>query len=160
LILGQAMVAAGGALFLPPAMSAGFRAALARGPNNILSFILVFIFTQSTGGLLGSAVLGTFVTLREKFHSSVLVDHLDKTDPLVIQRITQLSASYGKVITDAAVLKAEGSQLLAAEVTREAWVMAYNDLFYLVFVLCFVALAALLAHWLYLTVRAQKPAAV
>lgn len=144
--LSQAMIAAGTALFLPPAMANGFKAALAKGPNYILSFIVIFVFTQSIGALLGSAALGTFVTIREKFHSNILVEQVLLTDPIVAQRVAQLSAVYGKVITDKAILNAEGLALLSQQITREANVLAYNDAFLLLAVIATLALGALLLH--------------
>jgi hypothetical protein len=110
--LSQALVAAGAAMFLPPVMSSGFKAAMARGMPFIVNFLAIFLFTQSIGSLFASAMLGTFVTIREKFHSNVLVEHILLQDPLVAQRVSQLSASYGKVITDKTLLSAEGLALL------------------------------------------------
>lgn len=144
MIASQMLIAAGGALFLPPALSSGMMMALKKGPNYILSFIVVFLTTQNIGGLIGSALLGTFVTVREKFHSSQLVEHLTLTDPLVAQRIGQLGGVYGKTIGDRALLQAEGAQLLSQQASREAYVLAYNDLFRLIAILCAVALAGLL----------------
>ncbi|MFP3835814.1 hypothetical protein, partial [Chryseobacterium sp. SIMBA_028] len=64
--LSQAMVAAGAAMFLPPVMSKGFAAVLAKGMPYIVNFLVIFLFTQSIGSLFASSVLGTFVVIREK----------------------------------------------------------------------------------------------
>ncbi len=162
LYAGQALIAAGTALFLPPAMAAGFKAALSKGPNYVVSFIVIFLFTQSIGGLMGSAAYGTLVTLREKFHSNVLVEHAVLTDPLVAQRVSQLSAAYGKVIADPLLLKGEGVSLFAQQVAREANVLAYGDAFFAAGVLALLALAALLIHlsWLWLRRLLAAPAPV
>jgi MFS family permease len=146
MIVSQMLIAVGGALFLPPALAAGLMSALKNGPNYILSFVIVFLTTQSLGGLFGSALLGSFLTIREKFHSSYLVEHISLTDPIVAQRVSQLSGAYGKVLTDKALLNAEGLQMLSQQATREANVLAYNDLFLLVAGLCAAALAGLLIH--------------
>jgi hypothetical protein len=127
--LSQALVAAGAAMFLPPVMASGFKAAMARGMPFIVNFLAIFLFTQSIGSLFASAMLGTFVTIREKFHSNVLVEHILLQDPLVAQRVSQLAAAYGKVITDKTLLSAEGIALLGQQVTREAYILAYNDTF-------------------------------
>ena len=153
LYVGQALQATGAALFLPPAMAAGFKAALAKGPNYLVSFFVIFLFTQSIGGLMGSAAYGTLVTLREKFHSNVLVEHAVLTDPLVAQRISQLSATYGKVITDPVLLKGEGVSLFAQQIAREANVLAYGDAFFAGGVLALLALATLLIHLSFLRLR-------
>ncbi|NLS03041.1 MFS transporter [Rhizobium sp. P32RR-XVIII] len=142
--LSQAMVAAGAALFLPPVMSKGFAAALAKGIPYIVNFLVIFLFTQSIGSLFASAVLGTFVTIREKFHSNVLVEHILLTDPVVAWRVSQLSAAYGKAIIDKTLLNAEGLSLLSQQVTKEAYVLAYNDAFYVIFVACVAGLVVLL----------------
>ena len=163
--LSQAMIAAGGSLFLPPAIASGFTLALRKGPQYILSFIVVFLVTQSLGGLAGSALFGSFITLREKFHSNILAEAMTLADPLVAGRVAQLSAAYGRTITDAAVLKAEGVALLGQQVTREANVLAHNDAFFVIALLAVAAAAALAIHMLYIRIReagARKdgPAAV
>ncbi|MGN7732500.1 MFS transporter [Ensifer sp. R-19] len=158
--LSQAMIASGTALFLPPAMARGFKAALAKGPSYILSFIVIFLFTQSIGSLIGSAAFGTFVTIREKFHSNILAEQIVLSNPLVAQRVNQLSAAYSKVMGDKTLLGGEGTVLLSQQVTREAYILAYNDAFLLAAVIALFALAGLLLHMSYnwLTQRLTDPA--
>ncbi len=142
--LSQAMISFGGALFLPPAMAAGLVSALKNGPTYITSFIVVFIFTQSVGGLFGSAVFGSFVTWRQQHHMRALYDQIVLTDPLVAQRIAQLSAAVSKVIIDPAHVKAEGAALLGQQIVKEATVLSYNDLFLLVSAIAAMTLAILI----------------
>jgi hypothetical protein len=142
--LSQAMISFGGALFLPPAMAAGLVSALKNGPTYITSFIVVFIFTQSVGGLFGSAVFGSFVTWRQQHHMRALYDQIVMTDPLVAQRIAQLSASVSKVITDPVYVNAEGAALLGQQIVKEATVLSYNDLFLLVSAIAAMTLAILI----------------
>jgi MFS family permease len=144
--ISQALVAAGAAMFLPPVMSSGFKAAMARGMPFIVNFLAIFLFTQSIGSLFASAMLGTFVTIREKFHSNVLVEQLLLQDPLVAHRVSQLSASYGKVITDKTLLNAEGLSLLSQQVTREAYILAYNDTFLVICLASLLGLVVMLLH--------------
>ncbi len=153
--ISQAMIAAGTALFLPPAMASGFKAALMKGPSYILSFIVIFLFTQSIGGLIGTATFGSFVTLREKFHSNVLAEQIVMSNPLIAQRLSQLAASYGRVIGDRTLLNGEGVALLGQQVTREANILAYNDAFLLASGIALCALAGLLVHILYKRIAAR-----
>jgi hypothetical protein len=146
MMLSQGMIAFAGSLFLPPALASGLMSALKNGPNYILSFIIVFLTTQSLGGLLGSAVLGTFLTIREKYHSNMLSQAITLTDPIMAQRVRQLGAVYGKTLGDKALQGAEGVALLSQLATREANVLAYDDLFLLTAALALAALAALLIH--------------
>ncbi|OCJ18204.1 MFS transporter [Rhizobium sp. AC44/96] len=150
--LSQAMVAAGAAMFLPPVMARGFKSAMARGTPFIVNFLAIFTFTQSIGSLFASAVLGTFVTIREKFHSNVLVEQILLQDPIVAQRVSQLASSYSKVITDKTLLNAEGLALLGQQVTREAFVLAYNDSFLVICYVALLGLALILLHQLWLRV--------
>lgn len=142
--LSQGLIGAGAAMFLPPVMAKGFGGALAKGLTYVINFIVIFLFTQSIGGIFASAVLGTFVTIREKFHSNVLAEHILLTNPFVAQRVSQLSGAYGKVITDKSLLNAEGLALLGQQVTREAYILAYNDAFLVIFLACVTGLALLL----------------
>ena len=142
--LSQAMISFGGALFLPPAMAAGLVSALKNGPTYITSFIVIFIFTQSVGGLFGSAVFGSFVTWRQQHHMRALYDQIVLTDPLVAQRVAQLSAAVSKVITDPVYVKAEGTLLLGQQIVKEATVLSYNDLFLLVSAIAAMTLAILM----------------
>ncbi|MBD9648559.1 MFS transporter [Ensifer sp. ENS09] len=156
--LSQAMIASGTALFLPPAMARGFKAALAKGPSYILSFIVIFLFTQSIGSLIGSAAFGTFVTIREKFHSNILAERIVLSNPLVAQRVNQLSAAYAKVMGDKTLLGGEGTVLLSQQVTREAYILAYNDAFLLASAVALFALAGLLLHIFYNWLRQRLSA--
>ncbi len=144
--LSQAMVAAGAAMLLPPVMANGFKAAISRGVQYIVNFLVIFVFTQSIGSLFASAMLGTFVTIREKFHSNVLVEHILLQDPIVAQRISQMSAAYGKVLGDKTLLNAEALMLLAQQVSREAYILAYNDTFLVIGYSSVFGLIVILLH--------------
>ncbi|MDR8295859.1 MFS transporter, partial [Acinetobacter baumannii] len=78
----------GSAFFLAPAMLAGIGGVFA-DPRNLVSFSVLFGMSQNIGGLLGSAILGTFQTWREKFHSSQLADQITTLNPLIVERLQQ-----------------------------------------------------------------------
>ncbi|MFK0383364.1 MFS transporter [Agrobacterium sp. NPDC090273] len=151
--LSQMMIAFGAAMFLPPVMAKGFAGALAKGVPYLVNFITIFLFTQITGSMLMTGLLGSFVTLREKFHSNVLVENILLTNPMVTQRVSQLSSAYSHVISDPVLLNAEGLALLSQQVTKEAYVLAYNDTFLLISVVSALALATLLIHHAWLRIR-------
>ncbi len=155
--LSQLLIGFAGGLFLPPALAVGLTAALKRGPNYILSFIIVFLTTQKIGGFFGSAVIGTFVQWREQFHSFRLVSRLTAADPLVATRLRQLGGAYGKVLTDPHQQTVQGAQLLARQVTQQAYVLAYNDAFLLTACLALFALAFLVVHVAWRNLRDWAP---
>jgi hypothetical protein len=132
LYFSQALLAFSTTFFMGPALLFGLTRALQKGSGHILSFIALFGITQNLGGLMGSAVLGTFQVIREKAHSNALIQHIVMTDPLMATRIQQGGAAYGRVLTDPALRNAEGAVLLSQQVTREANILAYNDVFQLI----------------------------
>lgn len=76
----QFLLAFGGTFFLGPTMVLGTRNVLTN-PRNLVSFSVLFGICQNLGGLIGAALLGTFQIVREKFHSSHIVEHLTLLDP-------------------------------------------------------------------------------
>lgn len=128
----QAMLAFAAALFIGPAMMRGLVQVLQKGPQNLVSFIVIFGIGQNLGGILGTSLIGTIETLREKFHSSQLSEAVTLGDPDVVQRLQQLSGAYGRVISDPALRTAEGQILLQQQITQQAHVLAYNDVFLLI----------------------------
>ncbi len=152
----QAMMAFAGAMFLPPALQVGFGQALKRGGNAIVSFLVVFTGTQTLGGMIGAAGLGTFVTLREKLHSSALVEQLTAVNTLVGERVQLYANAYAKALADPALRTAEGAVQLGKAATLQATVLAYDDLFLLIAALAVGALAILILHQAVVLCRASR----
>jgi MFS family permease len=151
LYLSQAILAFAASLFLAPALLFGIARAMAQGPSYIISFVAVFSGAQTLGALMGSALIGTLQVAREKFHSSQLVESINPADPLVAQRLQQLGGAYARTQPDAALRQAEGGALLSQQATREANILAYNDVF-----LAIAVIAALTFLWIgFLYLRAR-----
>lgn len=144
----QFLLGFGGALFLGPLVISLIGQVIGK-PDNLITFSVVFGLTQNLGGLIGSAALGTFQVVREKYHSSILTDHLSSLDPLVAARIQSSAAAYAKVLADPAARSAQGVSALQAAVAREANVLAFNDVFMLIFAIAIVTALWVSAHTLY-----------
>ena len=129
--LSQFMLAFGSTFFLGPSMALGIGHVRAN-PRNLVSFSVLFGICNNLGGLLGAALLGTFQTVREKFHSSNLSEQLSRLEPLVNARVQSGGGSYAGIIADPALRIEVGTRLLANAATREANVLAYNDVFLLI----------------------------
>ncbi|SMC41526.1 MFS transporter [Novosphingobium sp. B1] len=140
----QALIGFASILFLAQAMIVGLARTLLAGPRNFVSFTVLFTMSQSLGGLLGAALLGTFQVVREKMHSAELVQHIVLTDPQVAARIASGGRLVARTIGDPVLRNAQGAGILSQQVTREANILAFNDLFLLVGVL-----AVLAAIWTY-----------
>ena len=74
-------------------------------------------------------MFGTFQTIREKYHSHELVQQIVMTDPIVAQRVAGTARAVSGVVGDPALRGAEGGALLSLQVSREANILAYNDVF-------------------------------
>ena len=147
LFVTQAMISFAAIYFIGPTMMSGILQALAKGPSHIVSFSAVFGISQQLGGIGGAALLGSFQTMRERFHSEVLVQQLVATDPQVVLRLQQLGGAYGRTLGDPMLRQAEGGVLLAQQVSREANILAFNDLFMLVGILATLAFIYIFLRW-------------
>jgi predicted MFS family arabinose efflux permease len=133
--LSQAIVGFGALMFIGPAMAIGLSRTLLQGPQNFVSWLVIFLASQNLGGLVGSALFGTIQTIREKVHSHVLVDNIVLANPIDAGRVAGSAQQVGGVIIDPTLRTAEGAALLSQRVTREANVLAYNDVFMIIAVL-------------------------
>ena len=152
----QGLIAFAGAFFLGPALLFGMTRALAAGSGHIISFLALFGIINSIGGLGGAALLGTYQVVREKANSAALVQAISPTDPIVTQRIQAGAAGVGRVVGDPSLRSAEGAALLAQSATREANVLAYNDVFRLVAVLAALTFLYLLFLLVRRAIRARR----
>ncbi|CAI8772127.1 MFS transporter [Pseudomonas soli] len=142
--LSQFLLAFGSTFFVGPSMALGISHVRAN-PRNLVSFSVLFGICNNLGGLIGSALLGTFQTVREKFHSSQLMDRLSALEPLVSARVQGGGGGYAGVLADPALRNEAGMRLLANAATREANVLAYNDVFMLI-----GAIAILTMIWIFI----------
>ncbi|WP_315761791.1 MFS transporter [Sphingomonas sp. Y38-1Y] len=159
LYFSQALIAFAALFWLGPVTMVGILRAISRGPSHLVSFSAVFGMSQTLGSLAGSAWLGTMQIARERAHSQDLVQALIATDPLVGQRLQQLGGAYARVQGDSALRQAEGGVLLAQQVSREANILAYNDVFFLIAVLALLVVLWLGGRWLWLRANRINPLA-
>ena len=131
LYFSQFLLAFSSTFFFGPTLVTGFGAVLA-DPRNAISFTVMFSITQNLGGLLGTALVGTVQSIREKYHASQLVEHLTPFDPQVVARLQSGAGPYARSLGDPAALATQGLAALGAAATREANVLAYNDVFLLI----------------------------
>ncbi|MBD8163306.1 MFS transporter [Erwinia persicina] len=116
--------------FIAPAMLLGVGSVVTQ-PKNLVSFVVLFGMSQNLGGLMGSALLGTFQTWREKYHSSLLGDQLSLLDPNVTERLAQYNALFSSLTGDSILQGAQGTTQLQTVATLQANVLAYNDVYIL-----------------------------
>ena len=161
LFVSQGLLSFASGLFLGPLLLMGIMRAIQNGPSFLVSFVVLFSITQSLGGLAGPAVFGSFQIVREKFHSSQINEHINPADPQVAARLQLQAQIYARTQTDAVLRQAQGSAQFAQIATREANVLAFNDVFRLIGLMAVVFLGWSLFHTVRLArqASAQPPAA-
>ena len=146
MIFSQALIGFAGMLFLPSAMMAGLMSALAKGPQYILSFVIVFISTQSLGGVLGSGLFTTFTTHRQAVHLQDLAVQMTPTDPATVQALAGRMAALAATSPDAVARRAQAAAQLVAQANLTAWTEAYADAYALTGWAALLAASALVLH--------------
>lgn len=157
LYVSQALIAFAAVYFVGSAIMAGVLRAIVHGPSRMVSFSAVFGISQTIGGLGGTALLGTFQIVRERFHAQELAQAIVPTDPVVALRLQQLGGAYARVLGDPVLRQAEGAVLLTQQLTREANILAYNDVFFLIGALSAAALLWLGSRWIMLRRQGINP---
>lgn len=158
--LSQSLLAFGGTLFIGPSLISMIVTVIGN-PGALISFSVLFGLTQNLGGLIGSALVGTFQIAREKFHSSTIVEGLSLLDPLVASRVQSGAAAAGQLLADPAARTRQSLASLAASATREANILAYNDVFLMIALIAAVSATWIFLHavWMHYNLPATAPAA-
>jgi MFS family permease len=125
----QTLLSIAVSVFFAASVLLGFAPVIQDGNRNIISFLAAFSAAQYLGSLLGAAWVSTLVAERQQWHYAALAQHLSLADPQVGTRLAQLAASVARVVTDPAARATQGLSMLAQQVTRESFVLAYNDVF-------------------------------
>ncbi|PZO63508.1 MAG: MFS transporter [Paracoccus denitrificans] len=146
MFISQALIAFAGMLFLPSAMMNGLIAALSRGPQYILSFVVIFIATQSIGGIAGSGLFTTIINNRVAVHTHVLGEELQTTSAPTAQAVASRAAAMTASVGDPTMRQAQAVSMISQDVTQQATVLAYNDAYKLTSLAAMVAAIALLLH--------------
>lgn len=135
LYLSQALIGFGALMFIGPAMVIGVSRTLLAGKENFISWLVLFGATQNLGSLIGTAAFGTFQTIRAKFHFSNLAEQIVLTDPVVVERLSGGARQLGGVVSDPLLRGAESGAILARQISREANILAFNDVFLVIGIL-------------------------
>jgi DHA2 family multidrug resistance protein len=105
----------------------------------------LFNMTRNLGGAIGIAVLQTLITKREQFHSNILMSSVSNFSEATRQRIgdlTQYFLAHG--ITDTAAAQHQAIIAIGRVVRRQAFVMSYGDVFFMMGAGLVISLAATL----------------
>lgn len=128
----QAIIAFSSFYFAGPLFVEGFLRAISAGMQHMTSFLAIYSSTQVLGGLLGTALFNSYITIQSKVHLQNLSQHITATDPAIVPQ------AVGNLIKNANI---------------EATLLAYNDLFELIFMACGVMALISFGLWIYRKIK-------
>ncbi|SNS64904.1 MFS transporter [Sphingopyxis indica] len=159
LYFSQAAIAFAAVYFMGPMLMEGLLRALSKGPSYLVSFVGVFSLSQTLGGLAGVAALSAFHTLRTKAHLITFANSISPADPDVAQGIGRIAAAQAGTMTDPALRSAVAGAQVVREAIREAAILAYNDVFFVIGSLAALAFVLMFARWIHDRRRGHNPLA-
>jgi MFS transporter, DHA2 family, multidrug resistance protein len=133
--LGQALVMAP----LSAVATAGIEAENAGSASGLFNMM------RNLGGAVGIAMLQTFLTKREQYHSNVLsqsVSVLEQATRTRIDQLTQYFISHG--VADQAAATSRALVTIGKIIQKQAYILAFSDTFFLLGAALVVALLAVL----------------
>jgi DHA2 family multidrug resistance protein len=138
LILPQLLRAIGQPLFIVPVSQLATAGLPPRDTADASSLSSVM---RNLGGSIGIAMLSTLIANREQYHFSVLAQRLTENNPVLQERLAQMSGLFLQQGATLASAKYQATALIASQVRREAYVMAFSDAFYALAVFLIASLA-------------------
>jgi DHA2 family multidrug resistance protein len=103
--------------------------------------------TRTTGTAVGVALVGTFTRKQEQLHSALIGLNVERGAAPVQARLDAVAASLRAQGVDPATAGAKATATLAGTIQREAFVMAYADMFLLIGLM--IAAMALVTLFMY-----------
>jgi MFS transporter, DHA2 family, multidrug resistance protein len=113
--------------------------------ENAGSASALFNMMRNLGGAVGIAILQTFLTKREQYHSNVLTPSVSLFEQATRARIDQLTQYFiNHGVTERADAAHRAFVAIGAVVQKQAFILAFSDTFYLMGVALLVGLVAVL----------------
>lgn len=113
--------------FIPILLLVAIGQGLLKGPQYIITIVVLFSVTQNFGGLVGSSFFNTYQKQRTQVYINDLNQNLYVTNPTVAQRLQIYQYSSASQETDAQRQQDKALRNLNGVVSREAQVRAYGD---------------------------------
>ena len=155
----QAAIAFAAVFAMGPIMMEGMLRALAAGQSYVISFIAVFSLSQSIGGLAGISLLSAFHTIRLKTHLIDAGSTLTLGNSKFAEALSNAVQRVAPAQADPALQQQAAASNISQQVGREAAVLAFNDVFFLIGTLAAATFAVLAMPWLINKIRGRNPLA-
>ena len=144
----QSAIAFAAVFAMGPVMMQGMVRALAAGPSYVVSFIAMFSLSQSLGGLAGISALSAFYTIRVKTHFIDAGGTLTLTNPQLVDTLGATVRSAGSVQVDSALSQQAAAGTIFQIAGKEAAVLAFNDVFFLIGTLAAILFMIVFVPWI------------
>ncbi len=92
----------------------------------------LFNLSRVVGQTFGTAVIGSLITEREKYHSAVLVDAISQANSEIMERFDSFVAAFLGVHGDRALAQTQAWASISSTMSLQAYVLAFADAFVLV----------------------------
>ncbi|MBV1883566.1 MAG: DHA2 family efflux MFS transporter permease subunit [Pseudomonadales bacterium] len=92
----------------------------------------LFNVMRNLGGSVGIAMLATFLSLREQFHSNHILESVSLYAPATVERLQQLEAYFSNLGADSVLAHEQALRAIDAVARRESTILAFNDAFYVI----------------------------
>ncbi|MBY6016054.1 MFS transporter [Qipengyuania gaetbuli] len=159
LYLTQAAIAFAAVFAMGPIMMEGMLRALAAGQSFVISFIAIFSLSQSVGGLAGISLLSAFQAVRLKTHLIDAGSTLTLSNIPLGQALADAVQRTASLQSDPVLRQQAAASSISQEVGREAAVLAFNDVFFLIGTLSAATFAIVFVPWLINKIRGRNPLA-
>jgi DHA2 family multidrug resistance protein len=114
--------------------------------ENAGSASAMFNMMRNLGGSIGIAILETFVTKREQFHSSIITARVSLLDPATRDRIAALQQHFlASGDSDSGTAWHDAVVQIGRTIRTQSYLLAYSDAFYLMGAALLLALLTALA---------------
>ncbi len=128
-VLTEVAIGLGQGLFLVPTLLYATRDVL---PQQGPTAAALFNLSRVVGQTFGTAVIGSLITEREKYHSAILVDAISRADSGIMERFNSLVATFLGTHGDRGLAQTQAWASISSAVSQQAYVLAFADAFVLV----------------------------
>jgi MFS transporter, DHA2 family, multidrug resistance protein len=127
--LSMIVIGFGQGLFLIPTV---YYATRDVAPEQGTTAAALFNLSRVVGQTFGIAVVGSLITEREKFHSAFLVESLSNSNPALVERFSNLVATFLREHGDQSLAQLQAWQSLSTAFSQQAFVLAFADAFVII----------------------------
>jgi MFS transporter, DHA2 family, multidrug resistance protein len=128
-VLTEVAIGFGQGLFLVPTLLYATRDVL---PQQGPTAAALFNLSRVVGQTFGTAVIGSLITEREKYHSAILVDAISRANSGIMERFNSLGATFLGTNGDRELAQTQAWASISSAVSLQAYVLAFADAFVLV----------------------------